>query len=168
MLKNCFQMRQVGGCTGVLGWKCYKIWLWWSLYNYKCNWVIKKKKKNRVHWTQQLCSDNWAIDPLFTIISVLLTIPFLQFSYPQCELPYIQQNTPNGWICILSIHDYDQIIFKGQDLHGWILWYLGQSINIMIFLVKLVQQIYILNITKLVASGALPLYASLFWNIPLI
>ena len=27
----------VGGCTEGLGWKCYKIWLWWSSYNYKCN-----------------------------------------------------------------------------------------------------------------------------------
>ena len=38
----------VGGCTEGLGWKCYKISLWWSLYSYKCNkihWVIKKKKK---------------------------------------------------------------------------------------------------------------------------
>ena len=33
----------VGGCTGGLGRKSCKIWLWWSLYNYKCNkihWVI--------------------------------------------------------------------------------------------------------------------------------
>ena len=37
----------VGECTEGLGWKCYKIWLWWLLYNYKCNkihWVIKKIK----------------------------------------------------------------------------------------------------------------------------
>ena len=37
----------VGGCTGSLGWKWYKIGLWWSLYNYKCikiHWVIKKIK----------------------------------------------------------------------------------------------------------------------------
>ena len=37
----------VGGCTEGLGWKCYKIWLWWSLYNYTCNkthWVIKKEE----------------------------------------------------------------------------------------------------------------------------
>ena len=28
---------RVGQCTEGLGWKCYKIWLWWWLYNYKCN-----------------------------------------------------------------------------------------------------------------------------------
>ena len=36
---------EVRGCTEGLGWKCYKIWLWWSLYKYKCNkfhWVLKK------------------------------------------------------------------------------------------------------------------------------
>ena len=39
-----------GGCTGGLGLKCYKIGLWWLLYSYKCNWVIKnaiKFKKER-------------------------------------------------------------------------------------------------------------------------
>ena len=40
-----FQRRQVGGGVGEwawsLGWKCYKIGLWWSLYNYKCNKCIK-------------------------------------------------------------------------------------------------------------------------------
>ena len=28
---------RVGRCTEGLGWKCYKIWLWWLLYTYKCN-----------------------------------------------------------------------------------------------------------------------------------
>ena len=48
-----FQMIQVaewGGCTGGLGWKCYKICLWVSFYNYKCNkihWAIKNKYKKR-------------------------------------------------------------------------------------------------------------------------
>ena len=30
-----------GGFTGGLGCKCYKIGLWWSLYNYKCNKFIE-------------------------------------------------------------------------------------------------------------------------------
>ena len=41
-----FQRRQfggVGGCAGVVGWKSYKIVLWWSLYNYKCNTLSNKK-----------------------------------------------------------------------------------------------------------------------------
>lgn len=43
------QMRQVWGWGDVLGvWDGNAmIWLWWSLYNYKCNtvhWVIKKKR----------------------------------------------------------------------------------------------------------------------------
>ena len=36
-----------GGMHWGVGWKCSKIGLWWSLYNYKCNkvhWVIKKKR----------------------------------------------------------------------------------------------------------------------------
>ena len=42
-----------GEWAGSLGWKCYKIWLWLSLYNYKCNkihWVkkIKKQKLKKV------------------------------------------------------------------------------------------------------------------------
>ena len=48
-LKNlCFPNEtgwRVGGSTGGLGWKCYKIGLWWMLHNYKCNkihWVLKK------------------------------------------------------------------------------------------------------------------------------
>ena len=32
---------RVGGCAGVVGWKSYKIGLWWSLYNYKCNKFIE-------------------------------------------------------------------------------------------------------------------------------
>ena len=35
------------------GWKCYKIWLWWLSYNYKCNkihWVIKKKIGDFPSW----------------------------------------------------------------------------------------------------------------------
>ena len=42
----------VGGCAGSLGWKCYKIWLWWLLYNNKCNTiylVIKKKDSGSSH-----------------------------------------------------------------------------------------------------------------------
>ena len=31
---------------GGLGWKCYKIGLWWSLYNYKCN-KIQLNKYNK-------------------------------------------------------------------------------------------------------------------------
>ena len=41
-----FQRRQVGGKG--LRWKSYKIGLWWSLYNFKCNeihWVKKRKNK---------------------------------------------------------------------------------------------------------------------------
>ena len=48
--KHDFERRQVvGGCTEGLGWKYYKIWLWSSSYNYKCNkihWVIKKKNES--------------------------------------------------------------------------------------------------------------------------
>ena len=39
-----FQRRQfwgVGGCTAGVGWKSYKIGLWWSLFNYKCNKFIE-------------------------------------------------------------------------------------------------------------------------------
>ena len=30
-----------GGCAWVVGWKSYKIGLWWSLYNYKCNKLLE-------------------------------------------------------------------------------------------------------------------------------
>jgi len=49
-LKNLWFPNETGwgvrACAGGLGWTCYKIGLWWSLYNYKCNkihWVIFKK-----------------------------------------------------------------------------------------------------------------------------
>ena len=31
----------VGVCAGVIGWKSYKLGLWWSLYKYKCNKFIE-------------------------------------------------------------------------------------------------------------------------------
>ena len=34
----------VGGWAGGLGWKCYKIGSWWSLYNYK---------GNKIHWVNE-------------------------------------------------------------------------------------------------------------------
>jgi len=35
------QFGEWGAGTGVVGWKSYKIGLWWSLYNYKCNKFIE-------------------------------------------------------------------------------------------------------------------------------
>ena len=39
---------QVGGCTGVVGWKPSKTGLWWSLHNYKCKNSKKKRKETKV------------------------------------------------------------------------------------------------------------------------
>ena len=50
----CFPKKRGWGVEGMcqgLGWKCYKIGLWWSLYNYKYNkihWVILKNKEKQV------------------------------------------------------------------------------------------------------------------------
>ena len=47
-LKNLHFWNETGwrvwGCTEDLEWKCYKMWLWWSLYKYKCNKIQKKSE----------------------------------------------------------------------------------------------------------------------------
>ena len=41
----------------VLGWRCYKFGLWWSLYNYKCNKIHCAKEKKRYYQDPRvLCS----------------------------------------------------------------------------------------------------------------
>ena len=52
----------VAGYTEGLGWKCYKIGLWGSLYNYKCNKIhwVKKKEKPRM-WDSWKASNFWGV-----------------------------------------------------------------------------------------------------------
>ena len=56
-LKNlCFPKETgwgVGRWAGGLGWKCFKIGLWWSLYNYNCNkihWLKKRYMDKNTQW----------------------------------------------------------------------------------------------------------------------
>ena len=71
-------MRQVGGegCTEGLGWKCCKIWLGWSLHNYKCNkihWVIKKPKSYLKSLSFEIicysATDHWNMKPTRVFLS---------------------------------------------------------------------------------------------------
>ena len=69
-----FQRRQVGG--GRLGWKGYKIGLWWSLYDYKWN---------KIHWVffsfffkkMFSCPPKvWPQDPAYLCFVLLFSFPF--------------------------------------------------------------------------------------------
>ena len=60
----------VGGCAGGLRWTCCKIWLWWSLYHYKCNkipWGIKKEEEEEMPsgtwWPGQASCIRWTCLP---------------------------------------------------------------------------------------------------------
>ena len=55
----------MGGRTEGSRWKCYKIWLWWSLCHYKCNkiqWIILKNETigdaSRGIWSNYLLVQN--------------------------------------------------------------------------------------------------------------
>ena len=60
----------VGGWAGGLGWKCYKIGLWWSLHNYKCN---------KIHWIKKNVQEQgcglWKQPCLHSIGTSTLTMP---------------------------------------------------------------------------------------------
>ena len=63
-------MRQVGGvgmCWGLV-WKCYKIWLWWLLYNYKCNKIdlFRKDKQKELMLIPRLWTLPFAFLPQFS------------------------------------------------------------------------------------------------------